>query len=554
MYESFYKLKDEPFRLSPDPSYCYKHRSYVKAEGYLRYGVQRAEGIVMITGAPGTGKSTLVSELLADFTPSKVLIGTLVVTRLDTDNLFRAVAYALNLTVEGMDRASVLRCLELYLTEQAQKGKRALLVVDEAQNLTIDGLEDLRLLTNLQMGHRPLLQVFLLGQESLREKVRDAALKQLLQRIIAACHLEPLEADETRDYIMQRLERAGWQGNPSITEDAFALIHRHSSGIPRRINQLCSRMFLYGAVDEKHILDATDAQAVLDDFRNELLMPDDEQTSVEEITRAQARSHEDALRAHARGAKSNPYQPRIVSDSGRPIEGGRAEANRPPGAAERLVIPSSIKPAASRAVPAEENRPLRAGASERREASPPRLQAVSSTPIKEALRALADDDTLPPTVLNRQADDRSATAPDDLAAPVPRREPEAAPVDERLSLYVDSHGERRVRGPGPRVGGDDDYKDRYEDRNSPRHPWVKMLLVIVLLLVSVYVASPLIKERFGIDIAGAVHDQIAVLTGAGPAAAPAAAQAPNANQPAGNAAASEGPPSGAPQNAEESEQ
>lgn len=128
MYESFYNLRDEPFRLSPDPDYCFKHRSYAKAENYLRYGIERTEGIVMVTGAPGTGKSTLISDLLSGFSPSKLLAGTLVVTRLETDDLFRAIAYAFNLTVEGMDRASVLRCLELFLTEQAQKGKRALLI------------------------------------------------------------------------------------------------------------------------------------------------------------------------------------------------------------------------------------------------------------------------------------------------------------------------------------------------------------------------------------------------------------------------------------------
>ncbi|MBA2491515.1 MAG: AAA family ATPase, partial [Gammaproteobacteria bacterium] len=382
MYESYYKLRDEPFRLSPDPYYSFKHRSYVQAEGYLRYGVQRAEGIVMVTGVPGTGKSTLVSDLLSDFPPSKLLTGTLVITRLETDDLFRTVAFAFNLSVEGMDRASVLRTLELFLTENAQAGKRALLIVDEAQNMSIDGLEDLRLLTNLQKGNRPLLQIFLLGQESLRDKVQDPKLKQLLQRIIAASHLDPLEPDEARDYIEQRLQRAGWQGDPEITDDAFILIYKYSSGIPRRINQLCSRLFLYGSVDEKHVLEAADVQAVLEDFRKELLLPADEQHEIEEISRAYTR-------AAKSGAKSASYQPRVVPPSVRPVEHDKSDATRPPNA-ERF------NRAEKSGAPARDNRvaPGRAN-QERGGGSPPHLQSVinQKSSVNEALKSLEEERT-----------------------------------------------------------------------------------------------------------------------------------------------------------------
>jgi type II secretory pathway predicted ATPase ExeA len=493
MYESFYKLRDEPFRLSPDPYYCFKHRSYVKAEGYLRYGVQRAEGIIIVTGMPGTGKSTLVSELLKDFTPSKVLIGTLCVTRLDTDNLFRAVAYAMNLTVEGMDRASVLRTLELYLSEQAQRGKRALLVVDEAQNLTHDGLEDLRLLTNLQMGNRPLLQIFLLGQDSLRDKVQDAALKQLLQRVIAACHLESLEVDETRDYVEQRLTLAGWQGDPELTDDAFILIHKYSCGIPRRINQLCSRLFLYGSVDQKHVLGGGDVQAVLEDFRQELLVPADEQSNLEEITRA-----------YARGA----YQPRVVTASSRPAgvppedrpRRTTTPPDRPSGSARVETRDFDTHPQERHEVPATDraDRPYDTG--------PRRLHTVSkgTATVNETLKALADDDDLP-SIVSRFP--RGAIAPQRKAAD--STETAVSGAQEQPSLYADG-SERRGRGLAV------ERKERFTQEryhSGPGRSWLTLLLAVALLLTSIYAANPLIRNQFGIDVVAMAQDKLSALIG-----------------------------------------
>jgi putative secretion ATPase (PEP-CTERM system associated) len=528
MYASFYQLKDEPFRLSPDPYYCYRHRSYAKAEGYLRYGVERAEGIILVTGVPGTGKSTLISDLLKDFTPSRVLIGTIVVTRLDTDDLFRAVAYALNLSVEGMDRASVLRTLELFLTEQAEKGKRALLIVDEAQNLTLEGLEDLRLLTNLQMGNRPLLQIFLLGQENLREKVQDPKLKQLLQRVIAACHLESLEADETRDYVEQRLIQAGWQGNPEITDEAFGLIHQFSGGIPRRVNQLCTRLFLYGAVDEKHVLDASDVHAVLDDFRKEALVPADEQPNLEEIARAQAH-----------GA----YKPRIVTASGRPASAPQAPRQRaakpwesPPdvtgGRKSQRIEPTIDGRAEESRKPAGRTTPEPG-----KEDAKPRLQPVASrNSINEALKSLADDEPVPPAARPSGARPAPHRAPSE-AGPVADRERPAGP---QPSLYADARAERRTRSPAPvRNAYYSNNDERYAHRGHGRS-WLALLMAVALLLTSVYLANPFLRDQFGIDIVAAVQEQIRDWTGT---------NAPNAGPPAqaapeGSAAAGQNAPTG----------
>jgi type II secretory pathway predicted ATPase ExeA len=490
MYESFYKLRDEPFRLSPDPYYSFKHRSYVQAEGYLRYGVQRAEGIVMVTGVPGTGKTTLVSDLLSEFPSSKLLTGTLVVTRLETDDLFRAVAFAFNLSVEGMDRASVLRTLELFLTEQAQANKRALLVVDEAQNLSLDGLEDLRLLTNLQMGNRPLLQIFLLGQDSLRDKVQSPALKQLLQRVIAACHLDPLEPDEAHDYVEQRLLHAGWQGDPTITDDAFTLIHKYSNGIPRRINQLCSRLFLYGSVDEKHVLDVAEVQAVLEDFRKELLVPADEQHHIEEFSRN-----------YVRARKSGAYQPRVVPTSVRPIEGGKNEAARPSNtSSERVNRPPISDPPRARN---ERVAPERGGG------ATPHLQPVAKkSAVNEALRSLEEERTPPPSARPRATSQGVAHREEPAGA--------ARPARDRPSLFADPRDERRAPGPTVRQQPYEDPNDRYERTGSGRS-WLTLLLALALLATSIYAASPLIRDQFGIDIAAMVHDRVGALTGAPPA-------------------------------------
>jgi putative secretion ATPase (PEP-CTERM system associated) len=502
MYESFYKLRDEPFRLSPDPNYCYRHRSYVKAEGYLRYGMERAEGMVMVTGVPGTGKSTLIVDLLRDFPPSKVLTGILVITRLDTDNLFRAVAYAFNLTVEGMDRASVLRTLELFLTEQAQKGKRALLIVDEAQNLTHEGLEDLRLLTNLQMGNRPLLQVFLLGQESLREKVQDKTLKQLLQRIIAACHLDPLEADETHDYIEERLTQAGWQGNPSITDEAFALIHKYSGGIPRRINQICSRLLLYGSVDEKYVLNESDVHIVLEDFRKELLVPADERSQLEELARG-----------WARGA----YQRRVVNAPGRPT--GAPIGDRPRGAtgSSRVIADRQNRSAHANLSGAEAHPPNRdkTAVKDTLENVPgPRLQTVSKGSVNETLRALAAEDDPSITAIR---------APRDIPAPqgASRLEttesgpPAAVDAGKQPSLYADARDIRKRRGGSLRIERyeEEEADQGYDDGAPGGRSWLTLLLAVALLLTSIYAVNPLLRDQFGIDILAVVQDKLSALAG-----------------------------------------
>ena len=227
----------------------------------------------MITGRPGTGKTILIHDLLRSIKPNQALVANLVTTQMTADNLIRLVAYSYHLNPEGADKVDVLIRLVHFLKMQHQRGRRSLLIVDEAQGMAEGALEELRLLTNIVSGSQQLLQIFLVGQEQLRDMVYAPSMEQLHQRMIAATHLEPLDCQETEDYIKHRLRIVAWTGNPLISKEAYTMIQKHSQGIPRQINQICSRLFLYGSIEEKHRLGLADLKVVIDELRKELLMP-----------------------------------------------------------------------------------------------------------------------------------------------------------------------------------------------------------------------------------------------------------------------------------------
>jgi type II secretory pathway predicted ATPase ExeA/outer membrane protein OmpA-like peptidoglycan-associated protein len=273
MYEAFYHLKMDPFKLSPDHFFCYQHSSYGKAKAAMQYALHRSEGFVMVTGQPGTGKTTLINDQLSSLSRTKFAVARIVSTQLQSDDLLRMAAISFGINPENIDKATLIHRLEEYFIGQNRSGRQNLLVVDEAQDLPKGALEELRLLTNFQSNHHPLLQIFLVGQENLRTIIRDPSLEQLRQRIVAATHLEPLEPPDTQAYIRHRLLRAGWNGNPKIKAEAFPLICRASHGVPRRINQVCSRLFLFGFVMEKTTLGADDVLAVVKELQEEMLDP-----------------------------------------------------------------------------------------------------------------------------------------------------------------------------------------------------------------------------------------------------------------------------------------
>lgn len=271
MYEVFYNLKAEPFRLSPDHKFCYEHNGYAKARAYMSYAFKRAEGFVMITGRPGTGKTTLIGELVESFSTDSVKTANLVCTQLEADDLLKTVAFSFGLSSSNNDKAEILQNLTRLFERWHHEGRRALLIVDEAQDLSQSALEELRLLTNIQIGGQPLLQIFLLGQPELRDLVMAPEMEQVHQRVIAASHLRGLEVDETEAYVVHRLQTAGWQGDPAIDCNIFPLIHKFSEGVPRRINLICSRLLLLGSVEGRHAIEVEDVRDVIGELQAENL-------------------------------------------------------------------------------------------------------------------------------------------------------------------------------------------------------------------------------------------------------------------------------------------
>src|SRR5581483_559972 len=270
MYEPYYRFSAKPFQLSPDPRFFYESRVHKRAYAYLEYGLFQGEGFIVITGEVGAGKTTIVRNLLSHLNPSQVVAAHLVSTQLDADDLLRSVATSLGLTAKGTDKASLLAELERFLRQLTGEKKRALLIVDEAQNLTARAVEELRMLSNFQAGDRALLQSFLVGQPELRRILRAPDMQQFRQRIIASYHLGPLDRGETEAYIQHRLKHVGWVGNPKLENDVYDAIFAFTAGIPRRINLVANRLLLAGYLNEKHVLRGSDVEEVAKEMSEEL--------------------------------------------------------------------------------------------------------------------------------------------------------------------------------------------------------------------------------------------------------------------------------------------
>lgn len=239
----------------------------------MQYALRRAEGFVMITGRPGTGKTTLIYDICEELNRNGNLHASLSSTQVAADDLLHLVVLKFGLQGGTGQKAMLLQTLESYLRRLHRENRKPLLIIDEAQDLSAESLEELRLLTNLQKDNQPLIQIFLVGQPELRETVLTPALEQLHQRIVAACNLAPLSLESTTDYIQHRLQKAGWNGKPLLHDEIFVPIHTVSQGVPRIVNQVCSRLLLHGMVEEKHELGLEDVQTVIDSLNEEQLLP-----------------------------------------------------------------------------------------------------------------------------------------------------------------------------------------------------------------------------------------------------------------------------------------
>jgi putative secretion ATPase (PEP-CTERM system associated) len=270
VYETFFGLTGKPFQLNPDPAFFYGSRGHKRAFAYLQYGVHQSEGFIIITGEVGAGKTTLVRSLLEQIDASKLVAAQLVTTQLDAEDLLRSVAMAFGLPTKAIDKAQLLGELEAFLVSLVPQGKRALLVVDEAQNLSSRAIEELRMLSNFQLGNQGLLQSFLVGQPELRALMQGPALQQLRQRVIASYHLGPMDRAETQAYVEHRLRHVGWTSDPRFEDGAFDAIYTFSAGIPRRINTLCNRLLLAAMLSEEHLVTAANVDATADEIRLEL--------------------------------------------------------------------------------------------------------------------------------------------------------------------------------------------------------------------------------------------------------------------------------------------
>jgi putative secretion ATPase (PEP-CTERM system associated) len=255
MLLDYYGFREHPFQMTPDPRLFFDSSVHRKAYAHLTYGLAQGEGFIIITGEVGAGKTTLVERLCGELDPAGFTVARIVTTQVSGEDLLRLVADAFGVPMEG-SKAAILKGISEVLRAGAREGRRHLLIVDEAQGLTPQGLEELRMISNVTEGGQALLQTILLGQPELKATIASPTLDQLRQRVLASFHLAGLSREESGAYVEHRLRAVGWTGQPGWEIGALDMVHRHSGGIPRRINRLCSRVLLSAALEEARVITA----------------------------------------------------------------------------------------------------------------------------------------------------------------------------------------------------------------------------------------------------------------------------------------------------------
>ncbi|MEO5898245.1 MAG: XrtA/PEP-CTERM system-associated ATPase [Vicinamibacterales bacterium] len=272
MYEKYYNLRERPFALSPDPDYLYLSRVHSEALDSLRYGIESRAGFIVVTGEIGAGKTTLLQTLLQRL-DNRTTVARVVNTTLDPRELLEAIALDFGLDTTGKSKPVLLRDLGHFLVNQRAQGKRPLLVIDEAQNLSAAALEEVRLLSNLETEKSKLLQILLAGQPGLRDTISSPQLEQFRQRVAVSYHLMPLDEPDTAAYINYRLAHAALGEPPSFPPETAAMVYHASGGVPRIVNVICDAALVFGYAEERPRIDPQLLQEVLVELKATGVLP-----------------------------------------------------------------------------------------------------------------------------------------------------------------------------------------------------------------------------------------------------------------------------------------
>jgi general secretion pathway protein A len=269
MYNAFFGFSENPFSLSPDPAFFYRSEQHEEALANLVYGVQARKGFIVLSGEVGTGKTTML-ECLRDYLEAQYMEFAFIFnSRINTEQFFEMIAYDLDLPCARTSKTEVLFALNQLLVEQAQEGRTVVLIVDEAHNLEWDVLEEIRLLGNLENRNGKLLQIILAGQPELDRKLDAPNLRQLKQRIVLRCNLQPFTLRDAMEYMESRLEIAGMPKQEIFSEEMMAEIHLRSQGIPRVINAICDNLLLTAFAQELKVSTVEMLDEVCKDMRLE---------------------------------------------------------------------------------------------------------------------------------------------------------------------------------------------------------------------------------------------------------------------------------------------
>jgi type II secretory pathway predicted ATPase ExeA len=273
MYQKFFGLRESPFNVNPDPRYLYLTRQIQESLAGLTYGIQNRKGFILLTGEVGTGKTTLLNRLLDWLRGQRVATAYIFNSRLDVNQLFDFIMAEFEIPCESREKSLVLMRLNQWLLERYRAGETAVLIVDEAQNLSNEVLEEIRLLTNLETSTEKLLQIVLTGQSELEEKLKLPQLRQLRQRITLRCRTAPLSLEETFGYIAERLRIAGANGEPIFSKESIQAVHHYSHGIPRVVNLLCEHSLINAYVDSLRPVPSHMVEEVAREFQLDEIAP-----------------------------------------------------------------------------------------------------------------------------------------------------------------------------------------------------------------------------------------------------------------------------------------